>query len=96
MKDIFTSLWFWFMLIAYCGANWGGYAASKQGRGIVGLFATIVKIALYVLVILLFWRLDAWYYPLIVFACMWVFDSLSIHFLMPVIGVFIQGWAQRG
>lgn len=88
MKDLFTSAWFWLAMLAYTGVNWGGYIASKDNDyKPLGGIALIVKVSLYVFVALLFWRLDKWYYPLIVFACMFLFDTfvIKIHSLVHIV-----------
>lgn len=80
MKEIFTSAWFWLVLFAYVGVNWGGYIASKDERyKPLGGVALIVKLSLYIIVAILFWRLDKWYYPIVVFACMFLFDAIIVR-----------------
>lgn len=88
MKEVFTSAWFWLAAFAYMGANWGGYIASKDERyKPLGGIALIVKLSLYVFVALLFWRLDKWYYPAIVFAALFLFDTIVIklHSLIHIV-----------
>lgn len=88
MLDFFSTNWFWFLAIAYYGANCGGYIASKDPNySFVGILALLVKVAAYVFVVLLFWKLEKWYYPLLVFGALSLFDIVMtrLHSLIHII-----------
>ena len=82
MKEIFSSLWFWLIVFAHFGASNGTYLASKDERfQITKWVSYAVTTAVYVFIIILFWRMERWYTPVLVFLFVHVLSLLATAIL---------------